>query len=60
MTAKGGTPSLWSCFRVGCAQEAAEATMATPNFQLEKTGWEKSSDGLVPSLEKGQEPFGYQ
>lgn len=59
-TAKGGTSSLWNCFEVGCAQEAAEATMAAPNLQLRETGWEKSPDGVVSSLEKGQEPFGYR
>lgn len=45
---------------MGYAQEAAEATMAAPNLQLEETGWEKDSDGVMPSLEKGQEPFGYR
>lgn len=58
-TAMGGTSSLWSCFRAGCAQEAAEATMTASNFQLGETGWEKSPDEVMPTLEKDQEPFGY-
>lgn len=42
------TSSLWNCFRVGCAQEVTKAT----NFQLGEMGWEKSPDGVVPSMGK--------
>lgn len=50
----GGTSPPWNCFRVGCAQEVTKAT----NFQLEETGWEKSPDGVVPSMGKSQELSG--
>lgn len=45
---------------MGSAQDGAEATMAAPNLQAGETGWEKSPDGVMPSLEKGQEPFRLQ
>jgi len=32
--------------------------MAGPSLQLGETGWEKSPDGVVPFLKKGQESFG--
>lgn len=48
--ARGGTSSPWNCFRVGCAQEVTTAT----NFHLGETGWEKSPDGVVPSMGKSQ------
>lgn len=52
--AKCRTSSPWNCFRVGCAQEVTKAT----NFQLGVTGWERSHDGVVPSIGKSQELSG--